>query len=100
MVRKRWKRKSGWVTPRSNNSVRELENYGLFLQAFYDEWNNYRDGFRNWFSDFKLIKKVSRKRIITAFNAEVIDERLRMNNKQKRLLKRRIRRKRSWKQDC
>ena len=58
MAHKRWKRKSGYVTPQQTIPIKELTKYDLFLDKFYDEWQNWRDGFRDWLSDFKTIKKI------------------------------------------
>jgi hypothetical protein len=90
MARKRWKRKSGYYTPDLTIPKKELFNNDLFLNPIYDEWNNYRDGLRDWFSDFKSIKKIHKHR---AWNDELLEKRISMNKKQKQLLKRRKARK-------
>ncbi len=88
MVSKKDRRKSGWITPRPVISKKEMIENDLFLQDFYDDWDNYRDGMRDWFSDFKLIKKFHKKN--NPFK-ELVEKRLKMNKKQEKLL---IRRKR------
>ena len=88
LVTKKDRRHSGYVTPQITSSPKELKRHNLSIKDFYDDWENYRDGFRDWFRDFKLIKK--RKRF---FNAELSAKRIRMNLKQKRLLQRRKQRK-------
>ncbi|MBI4148953.1 hypothetical protein HY491_00755 [Candidatus Woesearchaeota archaeon] len=87
-MRKRWKRKSGYTTPDLTIPRKELIKFDLFVNPFYDEWNNYRDGFRDFIGDFKKIKNIhgNRGRYICK---EVLEKRMRMNLKQKKLLKRR-----------
>tara|TARA_Y100000310_G_C20242813_1_gene605420 strand:+ start:179 stop:466 length:288 start_codon:yes stop_codon:yes gene_type:complete len=87
MARKKWKRKSGYVTPNLTIPKKELIKNDLFLNPFYDEWNDWRDGMRDWFSDYKLIKKIDCgfKKI---YNSSY-EKRIKMNHKQKKLLKRR-----------
>lgn len=87
MVTKKDRRKSGYVTPNATIPKKELVKYDLFINPFYDEWCNYRDCFRDWFSDFKTIKKINRS--ILFFNEELYEKRIKMNLKQKKLLKRR-----------
>lgn len=87
MARQRWKRKSGYVTPRLTIPKKELLKYDLFLNSYYDDWEDWRDGMRDWFGDHKLIKRVHRgmKRVYD----DNYEKRMRMNQKQKRLLHRR-----------
>ncbi len=87
-MRKRWKRKSGYITPDLTVSKKDLIKHDLFINAFYDDWMDYRDGFRDFLSDFKKIKKIRRYRG-KYLCKEVIDKRIKMNLKQKKLLKRR-----------
>ena len=96
MARKRWKRKSGYVTPDKTMSIKDMEKYDLFLTPFYDDWMDWRDGMRDWFSDFKLIKNINPNRS-NYIDDKVITKRLRMNKKQKILLKRRKIKKLKWK---
>ena len=58
---------------------------------FNDNWMDYRDGMRDWFSDFKKIKKINLG--ITWFREGLYEKRIKMNLKQKKLLKRRKARK-------
>lgn len=88
MVTKKDRRHSGYVTPRATVSKKDLEKYDLVIDSFYDDWSNYRDGFRDWFKDFKLIKRIRGK-----VYSELAEKRLKMNQRQKMLLKRRISRK-------
>jgi hypothetical protein len=88
MVTKKDRRHSGYVTPRATVSKKDLERCDLFIDDFYDDWTNYRDGFREWFNDFKLIKRI-RGRVKCRVYPELVEKRLRMNKKQKMLLKRR-----------
>lgn len=87
-MNKKKRRHSGYVTPRLTISKKELIENDLFVNPFYDDWENYRDGFRDWFSDFKKIKKVKG----YGFD-ERIERRLKINRKQKNLFKRRQARK-------
>jgi len=84
MVSKKDRRKSGWVSPKAIISKKEMLENDLFLHDFYDDWEDYRDGMRNWFKDFKLIKEIS---LREGTFGELVKKRLRMNNKQKKLLK-------------
>ncbi|MFH0869891.1 MAG: hypothetical protein V1866_02440 [archaeon] len=92
MVTNKDRRHDGYVTPRSTVSKEELVKYNIFIDAFYDDWENYRDGFRNRFKDFKTIKQV-RYGKSKRFSSELFAKRIRMNLKQKKLLKRRMLRK-------
>ena len=87
MVTKKDRRHSGYVTPRATISCKALIKYDLFINDFYDDWTDYRDGFRNWFKDFKLIKKIKFGEF--SYNHDVVAKRLQMNKKQKILLRRR-----------
>ena len=90
MVTKKDRRHSGYVTPKALMSNRDLIDNCLFINPFYDDWEDYRDGFRDWFRDFKRIKRVAGK---SDAYSELFEKRLRMNRKQKLLLKRRKARK-------
>lgn len=87
-MRKRWKRKSGYVTPDLTVCKKDLVEYDLFINEFYDDWSDYRDGFRDFINDFKKIKEVNKSRN-KYLGEEVIQKRINMNLKQKKLLKRR-----------
>ena len=89
MVSKKDRRHSGYVAPRATVSKKDLGKYDLVINSFYDDWLNYRDGFRDWFGDFKLIKRIHSKVGCRAY-PELAEKRLRMNQKQKMFLKRRI----------
>jgi hypothetical protein len=91
MVTKKDRRKSGYVTPRAVISKKELIRYDLVIDPFYDEWDNYRDGFRDWYRDFKTIKKINRS--VKFFNEGYYNKRIKMNLKQRILLRRRKKRK-------
>ena len=88
MVTKKDRRRNGYVSPRATISPKDLINYDLFINDFYDDWEDYRDGFRDWYNDFKLIKIVKS----TEFSPQLV-KRLKMNKKQKILLRRRKQRK-------
>ena len=91
MVSKKDRRHSGWVTPRMVISKKEMIENDLFLEDFYDDWKDYRDGMRDWFSDFKLIKNIHRKKPFD----KLLEKRVRMNKKQEKLLVRRKKKKSS-----
>ena len=57
-------------------------------RTFWDDWRDRRDSFRDWFKDFKLIKKSQSKRW-----RERNEKREAMNKKQEMLLERRKARK-------
>ena len=86
MVTKKDRRHSGWISPRLVISKKEMLENDLFLEDFYDDWEDYRDGMRDWFKDFKLIKNIH---INKMKFKELVDKRLKMNHKQKKLLMRR-----------
>jgi len=80
------RRHSGWVTPRltTKNKHKEIVAECLEPQPFYDDWNNYRDSFRDWKRDRTKIKPWSLLR-------ELGDKELIRNNyKLKRKLKIRL----------
>src|SRR3989338_9071727 len=82
MVTKKDRRHNGYVSPRATISFKDIIKYDLFINDFYDDWEDYRDGFRDWFGDFKKIKKLRR---LNGANEDLIRKRISMNNKQKRL---------------
>ncbi len=86
MVTKKDRRHSGYVTPSPAIPVKYLVKYDLFLTPFYDEWENYRDGLRDWYGDFKLIKKIGQ---LKRYSTELHEKRMCMNIKQKKLIERR-----------
>ncbi len=78
-------RKSGYVAPSLAISRKELVENNLYLNYFYDDWEDWRDGMRDWYTDFKTIKKIDiAKRKIYG---ERYEKRIRMNQKQQKLLK-------------
>ena len=84
-MRKRWKRKSGYVTPGLTISKKDLIRHNLFVNPFYDDWNDYRDGLRDWYSDFKKIKRVNLG--VTWYQEELYQKRVKMNTKQKQIVR-------------
>jgi hypothetical protein len=85
MHSKKDRRHNGYVSPRSMVSKEDLKRYGLFIDDFYDDWEDHRDGFREWFRDFKMIKNI--KVGTHAYDTERICKRLKMNRKQEKLLR-------------
>ncbi|HLD04450.1 MAG TPA: hypothetical protein VJG90_01910 [Candidatus Nanoarchaeia archaeon] len=86
MAAKKDRRHSGYVTPQAVARFKDLVKYDLFIEPFYDDWQDHRDGFRDWFRDFKMIKRIHSRKWR---NSELASKRIAMNLKQKRLLKRR-----------
>lgn len=84
MVTQKDRRKNGYSTPLATVSKKGLIENDLFINPVYDDWDDYRDGFRDWFRDFKKIKKIG---CCRKHYGEIYDKRIRMNKKQKRLLK-------------
>jgi hypothetical protein len=78
------RRQSGYSTPYATVSNKALIENDLFINPEYNDWDDYRDGFRDWFSDFKKIKKVDKGR--RKIYGKSYEKRIRMNKKQKRLL--------------
>ena len=85
MVSKKDRKNSGRYTPVATISPKEAMANNIFINEEYDDWNDRRDGFRDWFRDFKMIKKHPRR----SWASESQDKRERMNKKQELLLKRR-----------
>ncbi len=84
MVNRKDRRHSGYFTPIATISKKELIDNNIFINPIYDDWKNYKDGFRDWFRDFKKIKKIGNK-----FRSKLYLKRIQMNKKQKKLLSRR-----------
>jgi len=85
MVSLKDRRNSGRYTPSTDISKKELIRNNIEIPIEYDDWNNYRDSFRDWYRDGKMIKKsINRK---YAQENEYDIKRAARNNKQKRLLK-------------
>lgn len=83
MVTKKDRRKSGYVTPKATISKKDLMKYDLSISPEYNDWQDYRDSFRDWNSNFKTIKKVNPS--VKFYNKEMYNKRIRMNKKQKKL---------------
>lgn len=49
-------KKTGWVSPKPTVPIKGLEKNDLFLDDFYDEWQDHRDGFRAPFDNQKIRK--------------------------------------------
>lgn len=92
MISTKDRRNSGKYTPTTDISKKELLANNIEIPAEYDDWNNYRDGFRDWYRDGKMIKN-SYKRKYHKYHSENDIKRTALNNKQKRLLKIRAARK-------
>lgn len=90
MATNRKKRKTGYVAPES--TIPENKDYiiqnCLEPKEFYDDWVDHRDGFRDWIKDGKKIKKRPRV-LLEDCGCEICKERIRRNDKQRKLLRRR-----------
>ncbi len=84
MATQKDRRQNGYITPRATVSKNGLIENDLFITPFYDDWEDYRDGFREWFRDFKKIKKPSKRH--SFFNSALYEKRLHMNVEQNKLL--------------
>ncbi|MGV8172043.1 MAG: hypothetical protein ACP5OA_05100 [Candidatus Woesearchaeota archaeon] len=82
MYTKKDRRHRGYVSPIGTVSKKDLIKYDLFINDFYDDWEDRRDGFRDWYRDFKMIKNIQKRA-----DDESVNKRLRMNKKQEKLLK-------------
>lgn len=56
-MRTRYQRKSGWQYPDPTVPKKELIKNNLFLEPYYDEWENFRDGTRSPFDRTKIRKE-------------------------------------------
>ncbi|MBI2657138.1 hypothetical protein HYX08_00415 [Candidatus Woesearchaeota archaeon] len=81
MVTQKDRRKNGYATPLATVSGKALVENDLFINPIYDDWDDYRDGFR----DFKKIKNIDCS--YRKYYDELYDKRMRMNKKQKKLLR-------------
>jgi hypothetical protein len=84
------RRHDGWVSPTStvkqkyHDTSNDVE---LEPTDFYDEWTSQRDGQRDIINDNKKIKNIPKQKLRFYNSAE---KRIKMNRKQKRLLKVRV----------
>ncbi|MBU0536236.1 MAG: hypothetical protein KKE20_04685 [Nanoarchaeota archaeon] len=83
MVTKKDRRKSGYVTPKATISKKDLIEYDLFINPEYNDWQDYRDSFRDGYTDFKTIKSINPS--LRFYNEEMYNKRIRMNKKQRKL---------------
>ncbi|MFH1377052.1 MAG: hypothetical protein ABIH25_05445 [Candidatus Woesearchaeota archaeon] len=88
---KKWQRRSGYKISESIFPKKLLDQENIIINPFYDDWINWRDGFRDWFRDSKIIKRINRS--VKFFNNELYEKRIKMNIKQKKLQERRKARK-------
>ena len=83
------RRHNGYVTPDATVPPKEVYLYDWFINEYYSDWDDYRDGFRDWYRDGKLIKKIQHRRSVFE---DLVWTRERMNTKQRKLLHRRKKR--------
>ena len=76
------------MTPGLTVSYKECLEEDLFIDTYYNDWEDYRDGLRDWFSDRKLIKNIP----TNVSHLEGFEERVKANKKQKILSQRRKKR--------
>jgi len=91
MINKKVRRHSGWVEPRVTIKAPKgyiLDNC-LEPKPYYDEWMNYRDGYRDFLKDGTKKKKESFINMWRTFDGSVAKKLKRNNHKIKRLLRRR-----------
>jgi len=89
MVSLKDRRNSGKYTPKATCSSKELKQNNLFIDEYYDDWEDHRDGSRDWFRDGKMIKVVPN--YINSDSSFI--KRVALNKKQEMLLRRRKARK-------
>lgn len=79
VISKKNRKHSGWQYPDCTLRTKKIEiiNDCLDPQPYWDDWNDYRDGQRDWYSDRKKIKYTPLKCCLRTM----------WNNKNKRLLK-------------
>lgn len=87
MVSLKDRRDSGRYTPTTNISRKELIANNIEIPIEYDDWNDHRDGMRDWYRDGKMIKNTHRK--YHGYISPHDIKRAALNKKQKLLLKRR-----------
>lgn len=60
-LNKKQKRHSGWVYPQTTikEKKEKIIDECLDPQPYYDDWENYRDGFRDYMKDRTKKKKIS-----------------------------------------
>lgn len=78
-ITKKVRRHSGRYYPKPTNNDPEAQ---LYIQEEYDDWDNYRDGMRDWDGDNK---KIIKRPNLYLCNTDKVRH---MNKKNKRLLKR------------
>lgn len=81
MVSGKQRRKNGYVTPQQTIPDIHVEDY--FITPRYSDWDDHRDGFRDWFGDNTLLKDTEHKEFSGA------DTRKKMNKKLRKLIRRR-----------
>lgn len=92
MKSRKERRHSGRVTPQTtikNMKFSDINKQCLEPQEFWDDWQDYRDGQRNWISDGKKIKLNDNelKQAHQKLQVPALKKRLERNLKNKKLLK-------------
>ena len=82
---KKKRRHDGYSTPIATIPIYELKNpkSDIFINEYYDDWENYRDGFRNIYEDYKSLKRLPIRYLERTESGQI---RLKMNDKIKRQL--------------
>jgi hypothetical protein len=78
------RRNSGKYTPTATASPKELKEQNIEIPVEYDDWQDHRDGFRAWHRDNTQIVNIPKR---NGSWKEYVDKKLKMVNKEKRLLK-------------
>jgi hypothetical protein len=79
------RRNSGRYTPVATCTKKELLENNIEIPIEYDDWQDHRDGMRDWYRDAKMIKDITVK-----YHRRINDydiKRIAFNKKQKQLLK-------------
>lgn len=86
------RRHSGWVTPQAtvNLSRQEMVDQALEPNPFYDDWEDYRDGQRNFHGDRTKFKKTDKLWHHSVGECDSCRVLLKNNKKLKLLYKRRL----------
>jgi hypothetical protein len=87
MTSKKDRRHSGYVSPASTIKAKrkEIIDNCIEPQDFYSEWDNYRDGQRDYYRDNKKIKKTINKYKKELSSYEI--KRIKYNEKNQKMLK-------------
>jgi hypothetical protein len=83
MVSLKDRRNSGRYTPTATASPKELKEENIEIPVEYDDWQDHRDGFRAWHKDNTQIVNIHKRKNWI----ELINKKIKMVSKEKKLLK-------------